>query len=150
LLGRAECVFLASASPEGHPDVAHRGGPPGFVTFDPATGLLSWPELLGDGVFKSAGNIRATGYLTLLVPDFDTGDGIELVCEGASYTNYRASRHERLDPLIEDTMPYPIQGTIAATVVEAFHLRGLVHPRRQIERALKVTSCSPVDVQAPQ
>ncbi len=150
LLDRAECTFLASASPEGHPDVAHRGGPPGFVKYDAPTRTLAWAELLGDGVFKSAGNVRASRYLTLLVPDFDSGDGIELVCDDASYTNYRTSRRERLDPLIEDSMPYPVQGQIAAVVVEARRLRRLLHPRQPIERALKVTSCSTVDEQAPQ
>jgi len=47
-------------------------------------------------------------------------------------------------------MPYPVQGQISATVAELFHLRRLLHPRRRLERALKVTSAASVDIQAPQ
>lgn len=58
LLARAETAFFASLSPEGKPDVAHRGGPPGFIQLDPSAQMLTWQEYVGDGVFKSAGNIR--------------------------------------------------------------------------------------------
>src|SRR5687768_8282856 len=35
VVARCETAFLASISPEGQPDVSHRGGPPGFLTLDP-------------------------------------------------------------------------------------------------------------------
>lgn len=150
LVARAETAFLASVAPDGGPDVAHRGGPPGFLRFDPATALLEWPEYLGDGVFKSAGNVRATGRLTFLVPDFETGDALEIVCGGAAYTNIRASRHERLDPLVQEREAHPLQGTIQARVERVLKLTGAVAARRRIPKALRVTSCSTVDEQAPQ
>jgi hypothetical protein len=41
VVARAETAFLASISPDGGPDVAHRGGPPGFLTLDPAARRLT-------------------------------------------------------------------------------------------------------------
>jgi hypothetical protein len=149
LLTRAETSFLASVSPNGGPDVAHRGGPPGFLTLDASTRTLSWPEYVGDGVFKSAGNVRATGRFTLLVPDLESGDGVELVGSGA-YTNIRPERRMRLDPLVQHKDPFPVQGVIEGELTGAFRLTGVLHPRSRIEKALKVTSCSAVDEQAPQ
>jgi hypothetical protein len=149
LLARAETSFLASISPDGGPDVAHRGGPPGFLEFDGGTHTLTWPEFVGDGVFKSAGNVRATGRLTLLVVDIESGDGVELVGHGG-YTNVRTQRSARLDPLVQFRDHYPLQGTMTCTIVRAVRLRGLMHPRARIEKALKVTSRSTVDDQAPQ
>jgi hypothetical protein len=149
LLARAETSFLASISPDGGPDVAHRGGPPGFITLDAANGRISWPEYVGDGVFKSAGNVRATGGFTLLVPDLESGDGVELIGSGA-YTNLRPERKMRLDPLVQHREPFPVQGVIEGRVDAAFRLSRVLQPRRRIEKALKVTSCSTVDEQAPQ
>ena len=149
LLERAETSFLASVSPAGSPDVAHRGGPPGFLKLDPVTRALSWPEFVGDGVFKSAGNVRATGKFTLLVPDLESGDGVELVGM-AAYTNTRPERRLRVDPLVQHREPFPVQGTIEGQVLAAHRLRRVLHPRRRLEKALHITSCSTVDEQAPQ
>jgi uncharacterized protein len=149
LLVRSETSFLASVSPTGGPDVAHRGGPPGFITLDVAKSRLSWPEYVGDGVFKSAGNVRATRKMTLLIPDFEGGDGVELVGRG-DFTNERRDRTERKDPLVQFRDPFPIQGSMACEIRSAYRLRALLHPRRRIEKTLKVTSRSTVDEQAPQ
>jgi hypothetical protein len=149
LLARAETSFLATISPDGGPDVAHRGGPPGFLTLDAATGRLSWPEYVGDGVFKSAGNVRATGAFTLLVPELDSGDGVELVGEG-KYTNLRPERRMRLDPLVQHKEPFPVQGVIESRLHSAYRLTGVLSPRRRLDKTLKVTSCSTIDEQAPQ
>jgi hypothetical protein len=149
LLARAETSFLASISPDGGPDVAHRGGPPGFLTLDATNGRLSWPEYVGDGVFKSAGNLGATGAFTLLVPDLETGDGVELVGDG-NYTNLRPERKMRLDALVQHKDPFPVQGVIESRVCAAYRLAGVLSPRQRIDKALKVTSCSTVDEQAPQ
>lgn len=147
LLNRTETSFLASISPEGGPDVAHRGGPPGFIKLDAASRQITWIEYVGDGVFKSAGNVRATGVLTLLVPDLENGDGVELIGRG-EYTNQRTDR--RVDPLVQHREPFPVQGVIACEISKAVRLRGLLHPRKRIEKALKITSRSTVDEQAPQ
>lgn len=149
LVARAETSFLASISPDGGPDVAHRGGPSGFLTLNPATGVLSWPEYVGDGIFKSAGNVRATGKFTLLVPDWESGDGVELVGVG-KYTNTGLERKLRLDPLVQHREPFPVQGFIEGQVSEASRLERLFHTRRRIEKALRITSRSTVNEQAPQ
>ena len=149
LLAKAETSFLASVSPDGGPDVAHRGGPPGFLKLDAAARRLTWPEYVGDGVFKSAGNVRATGAMTLLVPDHDSGDGVELVGRG-NYENLRPERRQRVDALVQHHDPFPIQGVITCEIIRAVRLRQLLHPRQRIEKAIKVTSRSSVDEQAPQ
>jgi hypothetical protein len=149
LLAGAETAFFASLSPEGKPDVAHRGGPPGFLHFSPASGSLTWNEFVGDGIFKSAGNLRATGILTLLVPDFDSGDGVELIGRGG-YRNLRTATKQRLDALVQHREDFPVQGVITCEIDRAVLLRGLVHPRRRLEQALKITSRTPASQQAPQ
>ena len=78
LLDGAETAFLASVAPDGQPDVSHRGGPPGFLSLDVANGCVSWPEFVGDGMFKSAGNVRGTSQASLLVLDLASGDAAEL------------------------------------------------------------------------
>jgi len=148
LLSRAETAFLASLSPDGGPDVAHRGGPPGFIELEPG-GALHWPEYVGDGVFKSAGNVRATGHFTLLVVDAESGDGAELVGK-AGYTNTRPERRARVDALVQHRDPFPQQGVIEGTVVEASRLERVIHTRRRVDRTLRVTSASSVGEQAPQ
>ncbi|MCJ7511965.1 MAG: pyridoxamine 5'-phosphate oxidase family protein [Anaerolineales bacterium] len=149
VVGTADVSFLASLSPDQHPDVAHRGGPPGFLRFEPEHRSLEWTEYLGDGVFKSAGNIRATGVMTLLVPDVITGDAVELVGRG-SYTNIRMERRERVDPLIQDREPYPVQGRLACSLDRAYKLHGAMAPRAPSKNGRKFTADAHVDEQAPQ
>lgn len=149
LLERTKTSFLASISPDGGPDIAHRGGPPGFLRLDPAAGVVSWPEYVGEGVFKSAGNVRATGRFTLLVLDLESGDGAELVGAG-SYTNTRPERRMRLDPLVQLKEPFPVQGVIEGQLAAAYRLHRVLQRRRRIEKALRITSISPTAVQAPQ
>ena len=148
LIGNAETSFLASISPMGGPDVAHRGGPPGFLKLDPAARTIVWTEYLGDGIFKSAGNIRATGTFTLLVPDFESGDGVELVGSGA-YANILTTRKQRVDPLLQAKEQFPVQGMMTCEIKNAFRLDHVIQPRKRIEKLQKVTSRSSVDEQAP-
>jgi len=149
LLAGAETAFFASLSPEGKPDVAHRGGPPGFLKLDLVMKKLIWNEFVGDGIFKSAGNLRATNIMTLLVPDFETGDAIELIGRG-EYKNLREDRKQRLDPLVQHHEDFPIQGVITCDIDRAVRLRQLLHPRRLLEKAVKITSRASASVQAPQ
>ncbi len=146
---RAETSFLGSISPDSAPDVAHRGGPPGFLDLDPDQRSLTWPEYLGDGVFKSAGNVRATSAMTLLVPDLDTGDALELIGHG-SYTNLRLMRGPRREPLVRDRDHFPVQGRMEVKLEQALRLRRFIVPRRRVEKASKITSRSHADEQAPQ
>jgi len=150
VLKRAETAFLASVSPDGQPDASHRGGPPGFLTLDATNGSMSWPEYIGDGMLKSAGNVRATGAITLLVLDLITGDAAEIT-GSASYKTIRLRKQPREDGGLErNTVPFPVQGQMDMVVTRAERLRRVIVPRARLERALKVTSTSPLEEQAPQ
>jgi hypothetical protein len=146
---RAETSFLASLAPSGLPDVAHRGGPPGFLSFDAKRCLLSWPEYVGDGIFKSAGNVRMTRKMTLLVVDLETGDAVELYGSG-EYENLRTQRKQRSDALVKHRDPYPVQGQMSCRIDGAMRLSGALLGRQRIERATRITSKSDVAQQKPQ
>lgn len=149
LVSSAETAFLASVSPDGNPDVSHRGGPPGFIDFNSEAGKITWSEFVGDGILKSAGNLRTTGTFALLIPDFDIGNGVELVGV-ADYTNTRPERRPRTDALVKHRDPFPEQGYIEGRVLGAFVLNGLLHTRERIEKQRRITSASEVSDQAPQ
>jgi hypothetical protein len=145
----AETSFLASISPYGQPDVSHRGGLPGFLQLDADMGTLRWEEYVGDGMLKSAGNVRATGHVALLILDLATGDAVELVGRAGYITRrrYEEARHSGLEQHGER---YPVQGAIDMRIESANRLTGLTSPRRRLEKALRVTSKSTTDQQAPQ
>jgi hypothetical protein len=148
VLARTETAFLASVSPDGMPDVAHRGGAPGFLAYDQAARKLTWKEYVGDGVFKSVGNIRATGTMALLALDLASGDGVCLYGR-AEYTNTRADRG-REDALVQHREDHPQQGLMSCEIVRAERLRDVLHPRRRIDRVPRITSRSSVPEQKPQ
>jgi len=148
VLGRAETAFLATLSPDGMPDVAHRGGAPGFLEYDPAARRLCWSEYVGDGVFKSAGNVRATGTMALLALDLASGDAVCLYGRG-DYRNTRADRG-REDALVQHREHHPQQGLMACEIVRAERLREVLHPRRRVDRVPRITSRSTVPEQKPQ
>ncbi len=147
LLAGAETTFLGSVSPDGMPDVAHRGGPAGFLELDAASREVCWTELVGDGVFKSAGNVRATGVASLLIADLDSGDALELAGRG-TYETLRFERRPREDPLVRFREPFPTQGRMTLKVESATRLHGFAWPRTRIAGE-RVTSRSAVDDQAP-
>ncbi len=146
LLAGAETAFLSSVSPAGLPDVSHRGGPAGFLTL--AGGVLSWPEYVGDGMFKSAGNVRATGAATLLVLELATGDAAELWGH-AAYTTARREPEPRAAGLLQGRDPFPVQGAMRLHLAGAARLTSLMHPRHRAGVTERITSCSPIAEQAP-
>lgn len=149
VVSAAETAFLASVSPTGQPDVSHRGGPPGFLQIDPAAAMLTWPEYVGDGMLKSAGNVRTTARLTLLVVDLVSGDAAELSGEGA-YRTLRTARKARTAALERHREEFPVQGEMTVRLMRATRLHVLFTPRQRFERHVRVTSYSPLDEQAPQ
>ncbi|MGE3985151.1 MAG: pyridoxamine 5'-phosphate oxidase family protein [Dehalococcoidia bacterium] len=149
VLARAETSFLGTVSPAGVVDVSHRGGEPGFLEFEAANARLSWDEYVGDGMFKSAGNIRAGGRFTLLVLDLASGDAAELHGT-AGYETLRTAKQARTDGLEQHPDHFPVQGRMSCRVEAAYRLDALTHPRRRLERRQRVTSCSTTDEQAPQ
>ena len=148
VLARTETAFLASVSPDGMPDVAHRGGAPGFLAYDQAARTLTWKEYVGDGVFKSVGNVRATGTMALLALDLPSGDAVCLYGRG-DYRNTRADRG-REDALVQHREDHPQQGVMSCEITRAERLRDLLHPRRRVDRVPRITSRSTVPEQKPQ
>lgn len=148
-LAQSETAFLATMSPEGKLDVAHRGGLPGFIRYDSRSGQLSWNEYVGDGIFTSVGNIRATGVFSLLVLNHPNGDGIGFYGR-AEYTNLRSDRQQQLGPRVQYKEPFPVQGEIRGKIESVYLLHRLTHPRLRIERTPRVTSLSTPREQAPQ
>jgi predicted pyridoxine 5'-phosphate oxidase superfamily flavin-nucleotide-binding protein len=62
--------FLATTDADGFPECSYKGGAPGFVrVLDDKT--LVFPSFDGNGMFKSLGNIRASGKVGLLFLDFE-------------------------------------------------------------------------------
>jgi hypothetical protein len=110
---------------------------------------LRWSEFVGDGVFKSAGNIRATGIMTALIPDLESGDAVEL-SGVATYRNVRSGRQERSSPLEQHREDFPVQGLMTCDIQRVVRLQGLIAPRQRLAHAQKITSCATVDDQAPQ
>ena len=79
LLARADTFFIATragelddSAPNGV-DVSHRGGRPGFVHLN-ADGSLSFPDFAGNRFFNTLGNIELDARVSLLIPDFITGE----------------------------------------------------------------------------
>jgi predicted pyridoxine 5'-phosphate oxidase superfamily flavin-nucleotide-binding protein len=103
LVRQADTMFVASAAlrEDGKfsVDVSHRGGQPGFLGIDGA-GAIVVPDFRGNGFFQSIGNLIAFPRAGLLIPDFATGDLLqvtgeaEVVWEGPEVATYRGA--ERL------------------------------------------------------
>ena len=77
LLDRADTFFIATSSDTGDADANHRGGDPGFLR---TTGpnCLRWPDYTGNAMFMTLGNIELNPAAGLLVPDWDTGNLLQL------------------------------------------------------------------------
>ncbi len=148
VLSAVETAFVATVDPTGQPDVSHKGGPAGFLRYDATARKLQWIELIGNGTFRSAGNVRATGIISVVALDLSTGDAYELCGRGRYETRlrYDVPRESGLWPAEED---FPIQGVMSVEVEQVTCLRRLVSARRRLEAVEKITSCSPVHDQVP-
>lgn len=82
-LRAADTFFVATASDRGDADASHRGGNPGFVqVLSPR--LLRWPDYAGNAMFLTLGNLELRPQAGLLVPDWETGDLLQL--SGTAHT----------------------------------------------------------------
>lgn len=81
LVRQAGTLFVASYVDEAdgtrQADASHRGGPPGFVTIEP-DGALTIPDYAGNRFFNTLGNILRNPRAGLVVPDFTTGDLLQM------------------------------------------------------------------------
>lgn len=76
-IGRQEMMFLATADAGGSCDSTFRAGPRGFVhVLDDHH--LTWPELRGNGVMASLGNIAENAHVGLLFIDFGETIGLHV------------------------------------------------------------------------
>jgi uncharacterized protein len=86
--------FLATTDAEGFPECSYKGGAPGFVrVLNDKT--LAFPSYDGNGMFKSMGNVRASGKVGLLFLDFEQPKRVRV--------NGIASVSDT-DPLLEQTV----------------------------------------------
>jgi uncharacterized protein len=68
-LATQEMAFIATADAHGECDCSFRAGPPGFIrALDERT--LIYPELRGNGVMASMGNLSENPYIGILFVDF--------------------------------------------------------------------------------
>jgi hypothetical protein len=149
VLARCETAFLASISPEGQPDVSHRGGPGGFLRLDSAAGCLRWDEYVGDGMLKSGGNVRACPELAVVAIDLESGDAAQLNGRGEFTVTLREKR-PRSDGLVQARDPFPVQAQMEVQLTSAQRLHGLILPRRRLATSLRLTCADTTDEQAPQ
>jgi predicted pyridoxine 5'-phosphate oxidase superfamily flavin-nucleotide-binding protein len=76
-LAAADTFFLATALPGVGADASHRGGPRGFLHVLDERRLV-FPDYSGNNYFNSLGNITSYPRAGLLVPDFSSGDVLQL------------------------------------------------------------------------
>ena len=81
LIRHADTMFVASAAKREDGkfsiDVSHRGGQPGFLGLD-RDGAIVVPDFRGNGFFQTIGNLLAYPRAGLLIPDFATGDLLQV------------------------------------------------------------------------
>lgn len=76
LLAKADMFFISSHH-EATLGTNHRGGPPGFVRVarnDGGGTVLVYPELSGNRLYQTLGNLYTNPKAGLIFPDFETGD----------------------------------------------------------------------------
>jgi len=73
----ADTFFIASAHPVSGADASHRGGKPGFIRVENNSRLL-FPDYSGNKMFNTLGNIAADPHAGLLIPDFETGEALQV------------------------------------------------------------------------
>jgi uncharacterized protein len=76
----SDTFFLATAHPERGADASHRGGDPGFVTFDGAR--VVFPDYSGNNMFNSLGNLAVNPNCGLLFLDFESGAMLQISGRG--------------------------------------------------------------------
>jgi predicted pyridoxine 5'-phosphate oxidase superfamily flavin-nucleotide-binding protein len=76
-LGRQTQMIIATADVDGHPDASVRFGEPGFVAVLDSR-MLTWPELRGNGVMTSLGNLVKNPWTHLMFLDAAERIGLHL------------------------------------------------------------------------
>jgi predicted pyridoxine 5'-phosphate oxidase superfamily flavin-nucleotide-binding protein len=101
-IARQEMVFVATADAHGECDNSFRAGEPGFVVpLDPKT--LVYPELRGNGVYATLGNLAENPHIALMFVDFfDDLIGLHVNGKASVVEHERLLADERVTvPLLE-------------------------------------------------
>lgn len=104
-LRRADTIFTASGNAALGLDASHRGGEPGFLKLAAGVDgelleLLELPDYSGNLMFQTLGNILEDGRLSILVPDFQRGDAIELRARAEIRDEVDPARHPGAQRLV--------------------------------------------------
>ena len=77
IISTADTFFVASVLPDGHVDMSHRGGKPGFVIREDDTSLLI-PDYPGNSMFNTLGNFVTNPRAGLLFYDFASNQAVQI------------------------------------------------------------------------
>jgi uncharacterized protein len=78
LIALADTCFIATMAPGHGADVSHRGGHPGFLRSVDDNRALRFPDFVGNGMFNTLGNLELDNRAGLAIPDFRTGDMLQI------------------------------------------------------------------------
>lgn len=130
LIGTQEMCFIATADAHGNCDSSPRFGDAGFVrVLD--TNTLAFPELRGNGVFASLGNILENPHIGLLFLDFlETTVGLHVNGQAHSYLP-----HELPQPFSDrlSSNDRAVERWVVVTVEEAY-----IHCSKHVPRLEKL------------
>ncbi|KAJ8904242.1 hypothetical protein NDN08_000766 [Rhodosorus marinus] len=95
---KSNTTFLGTLNPNGHCDVSHRGGFPGFIVVNSAVELVI-PEYGGNGMFLTLGNLELCSRAGLIFVDFEgTGNVVQVV--GDAFLEWKNAEYEGAGRLI--------------------------------------------------
>jgi len=77
----SDTFFIATAHPQHGADASHRGGDPGFVTFDGER--IVFPDYRGNNMFNTLGNLAVNPNCGLLFLDPESGEMLQIAGRGA-------------------------------------------------------------------
>jgi len=95
----SDTFFIATAHPESGADASHRGGNPGFATFDGER--IVFPDYRGNNMFNTLGNLTVNPNCGLLFLDFESGDMLQL--SGRGTIEWEPQRRVVITPEIQRT-----------------------------------------------
>jgi predicted pyridoxine 5'-phosphate oxidase superfamily flavin-nucleotide-binding protein len=111
LIRAADTFFLGTTHPDRGNDASHRGGPPGFVRVD--GNELWWPDLPGNNVFNSFGNLTVDPTAAMLFADFDSGRTLQL--SGSATVEWDGPDTSETGRSVRFTVHHVVAGTLLGT-----------------------------------
>jgi len=78
MIGEAEYFFFATSSPDGQPNLNFKGGDKGFLHVIDKKRLV-FPDLEGNGILHSMGDLELNSKVSLLIADFNQNARIKII-----------------------------------------------------------------------